>query len=77
VALGEGSAGKEKTLRKLNLPTRVRGNGMHTIYGQSISEARGRANLSQRQVAARMRKEDGRPISPQCLVFSKALRKER
>jgi transcriptional regulator with XRE-family HTH domain len=36
-------------------------------FGQSISEARKRKNLSQRQLAARVTKEDGRPISPQYL----------
>jgi len=36
-------------------------------FGQTISEARKRVNLSQRQLAARVTKEDGRPISPQYL----------
>ena len=36
-------------------------------FGQSISEARKRKNLSQRQLAARVTKEDGQPISPQYL----------
>lgn len=36
-------------------------------FGRTISEARKRANLSQRQLAARVKKEDGRPISPQYL----------
>jgi transcriptional regulator with XRE-family HTH domain len=36
-------------------------------FGQSISEARKRKNMSQRQLAARIIKDDGRPISPQYL----------
>jgi transcriptional regulator with XRE-family HTH domain len=36
-------------------------------FGQSISEARKRKNLSQRHLAARVTKEDGQPISPQYL----------
>lgn len=36
-------------------------------FGRTISEARKRVNLSQRQLAARVTKEDGRPISPQYL----------
>lgn len=36
-------------------------------FGQSISEARKRKNLSQRQLAARVTKENGQPISPQYL----------
>ena len=36
-------------------------------FGRTITEARKRANLSQRELAARVTKEDGRPISPQYL----------
>ena len=36
-------------------------------FGRTIVEARKRANLSQRELAARVIKEDGRPISPKCL----------
>lgn len=36
-------------------------------FGKMISEARKRANLSQRELAASVVKEDGRPISPQYL----------
>ena len=36
-------------------------------FGRTITEARKRANLSQRELAARLTKEDGRPISPQYL----------
>lgn len=36
-------------------------------FGRTISEARKQANLSQRQLAERIVKEDGRPISPQYL----------
>ncbi len=36
-------------------------------FGRTISEARKRANLSQRELAARVIKEDGRQISPQYL----------
>jgi transcriptional regulator with XRE-family HTH domain len=36
-------------------------------FGQYISEARKRKGLSQRQLAARVTKEDGQPISPQYL----------
>ena len=36
-------------------------------FGRTISEARKRAGLSQRELAARVIKEDGRPISPQYL----------
>jgi hypothetical protein len=35
--------------------------------GRTITEARKRANLSQRELAPRVTKEDGRPISPQYL----------
>ena len=36
-------------------------------FGQALSAARRRAGLSQRELAARIRKEDGEPISPQYL----------
>jgi len=36
-------------------------------FGQIISEARKQANLSQKELAARVKKEDGQPISPQYL----------
>jgi transcriptional regulator with XRE-family HTH domain len=36
-------------------------------FGRTITEARKQANLSQRQLAARVKKENGRPISPQYL----------
>jgi transcriptional regulator with XRE-family HTH domain len=36
-------------------------------FGQSISEARKRKNLTQRQLAARVTNDDGQPISPQYL----------
>jgi transcriptional regulator with XRE-family HTH domain len=36
-------------------------------FGQSISEARKRKNLTQRQLAARVTKENGQPTSPQYL----------
>ncbi len=36
-------------------------------FGPIIAEARKRAGLSQRDLAARIRKEDGAPISPQYL----------
>ena len=36
-------------------------------FGQALAQARRRAGLSQREVAARIRKEDGEPISPQYL----------
>jgi transcriptional regulator with XRE-family HTH domain len=36
-------------------------------FGQTIGDARRRAGLSQRELAARVRKEDGEPISPQYL----------
>jgi transcriptional regulator with XRE-family HTH domain len=36
-------------------------------FGQVLSAARRRAGLSQRELAARIRKEDGEPISPQYL----------
>jgi len=36
-------------------------------FGRTITEARMRANLSQRELAARVTKEDGCPISPQYL----------
>ena len=41
--------------------------GSTVTFGRSISEARKRKNMSQRQLAARIIKEDGRPISPQYL----------
>jgi transcriptional regulator with XRE-family HTH domain len=36
-------------------------------FGQIIAEARKKANLSQKELAARIKKEDGQPISPQYL----------
>jgi transcriptional regulator with XRE-family HTH domain len=36
-------------------------------FGQSISEARKRKNLTQRQLAARVTNDDGQSISPQYL----------
>jgi transcriptional regulator with XRE-family HTH domain len=36
-------------------------------FGRTISEARKRVNLSQRELAARVTKADGQPISPQYL----------
>jgi len=36
-------------------------------FGERISEARKRANLSQKELANRIKKEDGNPISPQYL----------
>ena len=36
-------------------------------FGQVIAEARKAANLSQKELAALIRKEDGEPISPQYL----------
>lgn len=36
-------------------------------FGQIIAEARKRAGLSQKDLAARVQKEDGTPISPQYL----------
>ncbi len=36
-------------------------------FGQIISEARKKVNLSQKELAARIKKEDGQPISPQYL----------
>lgn len=36
-------------------------------FGQVISDARKKANLSQKELAARVKKEDGQPISPQYL----------
>jgi len=36
-------------------------------FGKTISEARKRANLSQRELAARLVKENGQAISPQYL----------
>jgi len=43
------------------------GNGTYMTFGGTVSEARRRRNLNQRQLAARVIKEDGRPISPQYL----------
>jgi transcriptional regulator with XRE-family HTH domain len=40
---------------------------MAETFGQVLAEARRRAGLSQRELAARIRKEDGEPISPQYL----------
>jgi transcriptional regulator with XRE-family HTH domain len=36
-------------------------------FGQVIAEARKEANLSQKELAALVKKEDGQPISPQYL----------
>jgi transcriptional regulator with XRE-family HTH domain len=36
-------------------------------FGQTLAQARRQAGLSQRELAARVRKEDGEPISPQYL----------
>jgi transcriptional regulator with XRE-family HTH domain len=36
-------------------------------FGQFIAEARKRARLSQKELAARIKKEDSQPISPQYL----------
>jgi transcriptional regulator with XRE-family HTH domain len=36
-------------------------------FGQRVAEARKRANLSQKELAALVKKEDGQPISPQYL----------
>lgn len=36
-------------------------------FGQTIAEARKKAGLSQKDLAARIKKEDGAPISPQYL----------
>jgi transcriptional regulator with XRE-family HTH domain len=36
-------------------------------FGQTIAEARKKAGLSQKALAARIKKEDGSPISPQYL----------
>jgi transcriptional regulator with XRE-family HTH domain len=36
-------------------------------FGQTLAQARKRAGLSQRELAARILKEDGEPISPQYL----------
>jgi transcriptional regulator with XRE-family HTH domain len=40
---------------------------MAPSFGQTIAEARKRASLSQKELAARIRKEDGQSISPQYL----------
>jgi transcriptional regulator with XRE-family HTH domain len=40
---------------------------MAETFGQVISQARRRAGLSQRELAARIRKDDGDAISPQYL----------
>jgi transcriptional regulator with XRE-family HTH domain len=40
---------------------------MNASFGQVLVEARRRAGLSQRELAARILKEDGEPISPQYL----------
>jgi transcriptional regulator with XRE-family HTH domain len=40
---------------------------MSESFGQVLSSARRRAGLSQRELAAMTRKEDGEPISPQYL----------
>ena len=36
-------------------------------FGQAIAQARQRVGLSQKDLATRVRKEDGKPISPQYL----------
>lgn len=36
-------------------------------FGQKIAEARKRANLSQKELASQIKKDDGEPISPQYL----------
>jgi transcriptional regulator with XRE-family HTH domain len=36
-------------------------------FGQTIAEARKRARLTQKELAAKVKKEDGTPISPQYL----------
>jgi len=36
-------------------------------FGQTISEARKRAGMTQKELAAKLKKEDGSPISPQYL----------
>ncbi len=36
-------------------------------FGQTIAEARKRAGLTQKELAAKLKKEDGTPISPQYL----------
>ena len=36
-------------------------------FGQFVAEARKAARLSQKELAARLKKEDGQPISPQYL----------
>ena len=36
-------------------------------FGQMISEARKRAGMTQKELAAKLKKEDGTPISPQYL----------
>jgi transcriptional regulator with XRE-family HTH domain len=40
---------------------------MAETFGQVLTQARRRAGLSQRELAARILKEDGEPISPQYL----------
>ena len=40
---------------------------MSESFGQILASARKRTGLSQRELAARIRKEDGEPISPQYL----------
>jgi transcriptional regulator with XRE-family HTH domain len=36
-------------------------------FGEIVADARKKANLSQKELAAKLRKEDGEPISPQYL----------
>lgn len=36
-------------------------------FGQAIAEARKRAHMTQKELAAKLKKEDGSPISPQYL----------
>lgn len=50
-----------------NLLIRQARNETHMTFGETISKARKKANLSQRELAARVKKEDGSPISPQYL----------
>jgi transcriptional regulator with XRE-family HTH domain len=43
------------------------GEDIRMTFGQFIAEARKKARLSQKELAARITKEDGQPISPQYL----------
>src|SRR5258708_6939457 len=49
--------------------------GKNMTFGQIISEARKQANLSQKELAARVKKEDGQPISPQYLNYIERARR--